>query len=125
MTVGTFTISAALQGSPAGARSLNLITPLNAAVDTVSTVALSSGANTITVPSQTTASLAVIIPPNAASPTPNPLYAGTLLLKSVAGDTGVVISSKFPTVLQWDVGAAPASFVLNASVVGTIEIWWA
>jgi hypothetical protein len=125
MTVGTFTIQAALQGSPTGSRSFNATTPLNAAVDQTSVVSLGSGANTITVPSSTTVSLAIIVPPNATYPTPNPLYAGVLTLKGVAGDTGVVISSRYPTVLEWDVGAAPSSFVINASVVGTIEIWWA
>lgn len=125
MSVGTFTIAAALQGAPSGSRSLNLITPLNAAIDQTSVVTLSIGANTITVPSQTSTSLAVIIPPNTSFQTPNPQYAGTLTLKGVAGDAGIVISSKYSTVLEWDIGAAPASFVINASTGGTIEIWWA
>ena len=125
MTVGTLTISAAVQGSPTGSRSINLTTPLNTAVDQTSVIALVSGANTITVPSQLTVTAALITGPNAVVPVPNPLSTAVLTLKGVAGDTGIVISAKYPTLLEWDAGTAPATFVINASVVSTIEIWWA
>ena len=125
MTVGTLNITANVQGAPTGSRSLNLVTPLNSAVDQTSMIALSIGANTITVPSNTLVSCAVILPPNSYNPTPNPASTAVLTLKGVAGDTGVVISSKYATVLEWDIGTAPASFVINSTTTATIEIWWA
>jgi hypothetical protein len=122
MTVGNLTIQGNVQGAPTGARSLGpLITPLNTAVDQTLVVTLSVGANTITVP--TGATVAAIVGPNAAYPTPNPTFSGTITLKGVSGDTGIAISNKYATVLQFD--SAPASFVLTASVTTTVEVWFA
>lgn len=120
MTTGVVTIAGNTSGSPLGSRT---ITPLpiiaTAAVDQTQVVALSSGNNTITVP--TGATCVVIVGPNGTSPQPNPASATVLTLKGVAGDTGVVMSAKWPTVLSWD--TAPASFVINATVLCNVEIW--
>jgi len=125
VTVGTLNITANVQGAPTGARSLNLVTPLNSAIDQTSMITLTTGANTITVPSNLLVSCAVILPPNSYNPTPNPASTAVLTLKGVSGDTGIVISSKYATVLEWDIGTAPATFVINASSGCTIEIWYA
>jgi hypothetical protein len=101
-----------------------LTIPLTAATDATNVVAVGTN-TTVSVPSNTTTTVCVITGPNGVSPVPNPNYAGTITLKGVAGDTGVPISGKYPTVLEWDVGTAPASFVLNASVATTVELWFA
>ncbi|HYE77355.1 MAG TPA: hypothetical protein VEI97_05150 [bacterium] len=76
---------------------------------------LSSGANTITVPSL--AGGVVFIPP-----TDNASV--TLTLKGVSGDTGISISGKAWTVLTFP-ATPPASFVINASgsLSGCYLIW--
>lgn len=127
---GNVTITGAISGGPDGARtfgpfSINLS---NAVTETL-IVSLSVGANTITVPSGTT--VAVIVPPNAPYPIPNPAYGGTLTLKGVAGDTGIPISNYMPTLLDWAGSvlgqpAPPASFVVNATVgSANLEVWFA
>lgn len=121
MTVGNLTIQANVQGAPTGSRSINTTIPLNSAVDQTQVIALASGANTITVP--TGATVCIIFGPNSTNPTPNPLSTAVLTLKGVAGDTGVVLSAKYPTQLAWD--SAPSSFVINASSTCTIEAWFA
>lgn len=120
-STGTVTLNGNVSGGPAGTRSFGPNTvPLNTAVDQTLVTALASGANTVTVPTGST--VCIIVGPNATSP--NPLWAGVLTVKGVAGDTGVVVSAKFPTMLSWD--TAPASFVLNASITGaTVEFWFA
>ena len=121
MTVGNLTIQANVQGAPTGSRSINSVIPLNSAVDATQVITLSIGANTITVP--TGATECIIYGPNSVNPTPNPVNAAVLTLEGVAGDTGVVLSGKYPTVLSWD--TAPASFVINSTATGTLEAWFA
>ena len=118
MAQGVVTISFNVSGGPTGTRTYTQNVPLASAVDQTSVVALSSGANTITIPTGT--SYMIITGPNAVSPTPNPLSAAVLTLKGVAGDTGVVISARNPHVHSFD--TAPASVVLNASTTCTVEI---
>lgn len=121
MSVGSLTISAAVSGGPVGSRSFGPLTiPLNAAVDATQVITVATN-TVVTVPSGST--VCVITGPNGVSPIPNPNYAGTITLKGIAGDTGVVISNRYPTVLEWD--TAPASFVLNASVSTTCELFFA
>ena len=79
--------------------------------------ALTTGNNTITVPSATgiTVKGATIIPP--ADNTQ------ALTLKGVAGDTGIVISNTDPTSIGFQ--TAPASFVLNAgAAINGLRIVW-
>lgn len=121
MSVGNVTVAGNVMGSPTGARSFGplTITALSA-VDQTSVLSLSSGNNTVTVPSGATA--AVIVGPNGTIPTPNPLSSATLTVKGVGGDTGIVVSSKWPTLLTFD--TTPATFVINASGSCTVEIWY-
>lgn len=120
-TIGTFTLQGNVAGGLTGTRTIFSTISITAGVDQTSVVALSSGNNTVTVP--TGATLAVIIGPNGATPSPNPSYGGVLTLKGVAGDTGVVMSAKNFTVLSWD--TAPASFVINATVSTSVEVFFA
>lgn len=79
--------------------------------------ALTSGNNTITVPSMTgvTVKGATIVPP-----------AGnleTVTLKGIAGDTGIAISKTDPTSIAFE--TAPANFVLNVSAaINGLRIIW-
>lgn len=118
---GTFTLAANVTGGPDGARSLASTITANAAITQTTSVALVIGSVTVTVPTGST--VALILPPNSVNPTPNPSYAGTVTLKGVAGDTGVLVSNKWPTVLSFD-AAGPASFVLTATVAGTATVWF-
>ena len=83
-------------------------------------VSLSVGANTVSVPTGSTN--AIIVPPNAAFPQPNPSYSGTLTLKGVTGDTGVPISNTYLTYLPWDSSTAPTSFVITATATGSLVV---
>lgn len=79
--------------------------------------ALSSGNNTITVPSATgiTVKAATIIPPSD--------NVQTLTLKGVGGDTGISIHATDPTSIAF--GTAPANFVLNAGgAINGLRIVW-
>lgn len=119
---GNLTLQANVTGGPDGARSFGPITiTANAAITQTVSVALISGATTVTVPTGSTA--AVILPPNAVNPTPNPSYSGTVTVKGVSGDTGVLVSNKWPTLLSFD-ASGPASFVLTATAVGTATVWF-
>lgn len=93
----------------------------SAAVEYNTTVTLTTGANTITLPTGLTS--LIIVGPNGTNPTPNPSSGSVLTLKGVAGDTGVPMSNAYPTVLQWDTGQSPASIVINASAGCTIQLW--
>jgi hypothetical protein len=117
---GNLTLNANVTGGSDGARSFGPITIVtNAAVTQTMTVTLAIGANTITLPSGVTAM--VISPPNAVSPSPNPAYGGTVTVKGVAGDTGLTVSNKWPTLVSFD--TSPASVVVTASAVGTLVVW--
>ena len=125
MATGNVTIQGNQSGGPAGSLTFGPLTILApAAIGSLQVIALSSGNNTITIPSLT--QVAIITPPNAVSPAPNPAYAGTLTLKlGGSGDTGAAIANKTPTMLTWDAtgSTSPATFVINASVSCTIEVW--
>ena len=120
---GVLTLNANVTGSPDGARALGpfVITTAAAVTETLP-VALSIGANTITVPSGTTCCL--ILPPNAPSTTStgSSTFAGSLTLKGVSGDTGSAISNKWPTLLSFD--TAPSSIVVNSTATGTLTVWF-
>lgn len=77
---------------------------------------LSSGANTITVPTGgATVKGATIIPPAA--------NAQSIILKGVTGDTGVTLSNTDPTSIAFE--TAPANFVLTAggTITGLRIVW--
>lgn len=120
-TTGAITISGVLSGGSSGQRTFQNVIPILAGVDASTVVSLSSGANTITPP--TGATVAVIFGANATNPQPNPLSTATLLLKGVTGDTGISLSSVYPTVLTF--GTLPATFVITASAGTTCEIFYA
>ena len=112
---GTISISGTISGDVGGGKTIGpfSIAPATPIVDTTH-VTLSSGANTITVP--TTANGVVIVPP-----TNN---AQTLTLKGVTGDTGVAISKINPTLLPFDT-SPPANFCLTAGgTVTNCEFQW-
>jgi hypothetical protein len=118
---GNVTVAGNVVGNPGGARSFGPITITAAtAVESDQTIALSSGNNTITVP--TGATCVFLTGPNGVTPSPNPTYGGTLTIKGVAGDTGTVMSAKWPTLLAWD--TAPASFVINATQATSVYAWF-
>jgi hypothetical protein len=78
---------------------------------------LSSGNNTITVPSSSgvTVKGATIVPPSDNTQ--------TLTLKGIAGDTGIALSKVNPTAISFD--TAPANFVLNAGgTISGLRIIW-
>jgi hypothetical protein len=131
MATGNLTVAGNVTGGPDGARTFGPLTTLaSAAVDQTLQQALSSGDNTITVPSTTTA--VVIMGPNLVAPgnvAPNPPYNGTIKYKAVAGDSGETISNYGFQVHNWagstqGTPSPPASFVLNASTSTTVEIWF-
>ena len=119
--VGNITLAANVSGGSDGARSFGPVTiTANTAVTQTVAVALVNGATTVNVP--TGASAVVLFPPNSANPIPNPSFSGALTLKGISGDTGVAISNKWPTLIGFD--TAPASFVLNSTVVGSLTAWF-
>jgi len=121
MSTGNVVISGNVSGSPVGNRNFGPSSIIaNTAVDATMVVSLSAGANTITVP--TGATVCVIAGPNAVNPIPNPTSAVVLTIKGVTGDTGIAISAKWPTLLSWD--TAPATFVINATITATVELWF-
>jgi len=120
MATGNLTITANVSGGPDGGRTFGPISvTTNAAITEELTVSLVVGTNTITIPTGTTA--CVLYPPNASIPTPNPAFAGVLTLKGAAGDTGVVISGKWPTVLSWD--SPPGSITITSTATGSLVAW--
>lgn len=120
---GVVTLQANVTGGSDGARAIGpMVITTAAAVTQTLTVALTNGANTITVPTGTTA--VVLLPPNAPSSTSvgSATFSGTLTLKGITGDTGTVMSAKWPTLLTFD--TAPASFVVNSTATGTLVAWF-
>ena len=75
-------------------------------------VTLSTGDNTLTVP--TGAVAALVVPPTTSTVTKK--------IKGAAGDTGVTIASATPMLLP--LGTGTASFILNASAGETIAVHW-
>lgn len=97
---GTLYLTGTLAGEPEGSSTVSLSWAITAGVSDA-LVGLSSGANTITIPTGT--SLVAIIPP-----TDN---TATITIKGISGDTGYAISPTKPTVLA----ASGSSLVLTAS----------
>jgi hypothetical protein len=121
LSTGNVSLTGNVTGAPTGSRTFGPLTiTANSAVDATQVVSLINGALTVTVPTGATA--AILAPPNATSPSPNPAFAGTLTLKGISGDSGVAISNKYPTLISWD--TAPASFVVASTVAGTLEIFF-
>lgn len=121
-TTGSITEAGVLTGGPGGTTdTINTSQTFTAGVMQTQSIALSSGANTITIPTGTTRMW--VIGPNAINPQPNPSYSGTLTWKGVAGDTGTPFSATYGKRESWDsVVAAPATVVINASVATTITV---
>ena len=123
MATGSINLMAAVSGGPDGARTFGpLSITTNAAVTAETSVSLISGSVTVPVPAGSTA--VVLFPPNGINPTPNPAFGGTLSLRGVAGDTGIALSNKWPTVLPFDPVNLPASFVLTSTAAGTLTAWF-
>lgn len=120
MATGNITVAANISGGPDGTWSLNSSFVASTAVQAETVVSLSNGSSTVSVPTGCTA--AIIVPPNAAYPAPNPTWSGTLTLKGSSGDTGVPISTKYSTPILWDSATAPASIVLTATASGTAYV---
>lgn len=103
MATGTITVQGSSIDLPSGQKVFSATITTDAAIDHTLTTDLSSGANTITVPS--TATAALICPPSANTE--------TIVLKGVTGDTGVGISPSQATLITFS-DTPPASFVLTA-----------
>lgn len=100
---------------------VTLNNPLSAASNALSPASvtihsLALGANTITVPTGgTTVKGATIVPPAG--------NVQALIIKGVAGDTGITISKLDPTSIGFE--TAPANFVIDAGgVVAGLRIFW-
>lgn len=89
----------------------------SAAPGDVDIMTLSSGSNTITLPTGgTTIKAATIVPPDANT--------ATLTIKGVTGDTGVAISKTEPTTIAFD-SPPPTNFVITTSAIVTgLRIIW-
>lgn len=121
-TTGVVTSTGNLTGGAFGSQTFGPFSQtFTAGVGQEQSISLSSGANTVTVPTGTT--WIAILGANAANPQPNPSFSGTLTVRGVAGDTGIGVSAKYPTTFAFDsTVAAPASFVINASSATTVTI---
>lgn len=97
---GTLSLTGTLTGESTGTHQVALEWEITTGKETT-VVGLSSGDNTLSVPTGTT--LIVITPP-----TSNSL---ALKVKGAGGDTGVAISKTKPTVLTWDSGTV----IINAA----------
>ena len=120
MATGNITIAANITGGADGSWSLSSTFTAPTAVQAETVVTLTIGSATVSVPSGATS--AIIVPPNASFPIPNPGFAGTLTLKGVSGDTGVPISNKYLTPVVWDSANVPANFVLTSTATGTLYV---
>lgn len=120
---GSVTIAGSVTGLATGSRTygpvtISSVSPTDATAGSVTTVVLSSGANTITVPS--TSCTGCIIQFASASTVGK-------TLKGVTGDTGIAVTENGTCVLQFDDDGAPASFVITAGSAdtgNTTTIWW-
>ena len=120
MATGSVNVTANVTGGPDGSSSFNSSRPIPTALQAETVVALIIGSVTVTVPPG--ASSLVLVPPNAATPVPNPSYGGTILFKNIVGDSGSPLSTTYTFCWQWDLTNAPASFVLTASATGTCQV---
>jgi len=96
--------------------SLAAVTNTNSPGD-IDILTLTTGANTITLPTGGSA-------PKGATIIPPPANAVLITLKGVSGDTGILIHKTDPTIVTFDTTAA-TTFVLNAAaeVVGLRIAW--
>ena len=120
---GSMTLSGNVTNLPGSETFGPFVHTISNVVGQISTISLSSGANTVTVPSGTTR--IVVVGPNMASPSPNPSYGGTLTIKGVSGDTGIAVSAG--SFVSWgydSVVTAPSTFVINASTSTSVQIWF-
>lgn len=107
----TININGTISGEPTGSRTVGPIALTSAAaVGQVTDVALASGANTITVPANSTGCLIQLPATNTAIVT----------LKGATGDTGIALGKTSTQLLTWDPAAAPASFVLSSAAAQTL-----
>lgn len=122
MSVGQFTIDGIVQGSP----NPQLVLPPYYIPSVTSTpevlpVTLSAAANTIAIPNHSTNAVVILIPPNYAWPTPLSTFTGTLTLKGVTGDTGILISNTWPTMFSL-ASTSPSSIVVTSSATGSMTV---
>ena len=120
MAQGNITLTANTSGGDIGSRQLGpggTTRMQNTAVSAETIVSLTVGTNTISIPAGAT--FACIIPTTNTGSTTNISYPGVLTFGSN------VISSNYFFAWNWD-AAAPGgtSFVLTATTVGTITVWF-
>lgn len=129
MATATLTVTHNLTGASVGSESFSATSVANTAVPQTVPVALSSGNNTITVPSGV--SWVTIFPPNFTAPgvaAPNPNSTVTL---SLGATDQIPISSFGPTELNWTVApqgtapSPPSTFVIHASGSCTVNLVYA
>jgi hypothetical protein len=122
MAAGSVSVQGNVSGLPTGGVSFGPLTfNLPTPILSDSVVALSSGNNAVTVPAGST--FVLITGPNLANPIPNPSFGGTITLKGVNGDTGVVLRND--GFLALCLPASASNFVLNASGSATVYVWFA
>lgn len=103
---GTFTIGGLAAGLSSGQKIIGPLTITgNEALGQVTDILLAMGSNTVPVP--TGAYAVLIVPPTN--------YTGTLIYKTVVGDTGSYISPSNPTVIAFDPNNTPTNLYLVAS----------
>lgn len=121
MSLGNIVITANVEGGADGSWTLGptgTTRVLTAPVQIETQVVLAAGtAQSVTVP--TGASAMIIVPPNATPNTPN-TYAGNLTLKGASADTGVSLSTTYPTAIQWD--TAPSAVWFQSSAAATVYV---
>lgn len=119
MTTGQLTISAGTQGSASGNRTFGPFSiSSQVASDQTTTYALTTGNNTVAVPTGVT--VAVVIPPNM---TPsNPLSTAVITLGASADTGKTVLSSSLPAVLP--LATTQTTLIFNVSAGCSIEVWW-
>lgn len=122
MAVGQFQIQGLVQGSPNPQLVLPpYYLPSPTSIPEVIPVTLAASANTITIPHPSTNGMVLIVPPNYAWPTALSTFSGTLTLKGVSGDTGILISNTYPTEFAL-AATSPSSFVITATTTGTMTV---
>lgn len=110
----TRTITIVYTGDVSGTETISAATNTNSPAS-VTLHALSSGANTITVPTGGTVPTAcVIVPPSGSTV--------ALTLKGISGDTGILIHKTDPTTIALD--SSVTTFVINAASSVNIRIFW-
>lgn len=83
----------------------------------ISILSLSTGANTITLPTGGSTPIGAVIIPVVGN-------TQSLTLKGVSGDTGIALHKTNPTIITFD-NPAPANFVLTAGgVINGLRIVW-